>query len=83
MNSSNPKTEVVYILVGTSPEYTSVRQHLKLTPPQAFWLTGPARLKGLNRPKVYRAGKWRTLPRLAAIEAALAEVEAEIIDLPL
>jgi len=71
----------VFILAGTSSEYTAARQQLKLTPPQAHWLTGAARLKGLSSPTVYRVGSWRTLTRIEAIEAAMAEVEADIIDL--
>jgi hypothetical protein len=71
----------VFILAGTSSEYTAARQQLNLTPPQAYWLTGAARLKGLSSPTVYRVGSWRTLSRIEAIEAAMAEVEAEVIDL--
>ena len=72
---------MIFILAGTTGEYTAARQQLKLTPPQAYWLTGVSRLKGLSSPKVYRVGSWRNLPRLKAIEAALAEIKAEIIDL--
>lgn len=71
----------IFILAGTSREYTTARQQLKLTPPQAQWLTGASPLKGLSKPIVYRFGSWRKLERLKAIEAALAEVQAEIIDL--
>jgi hypothetical protein len=73
--------QTIFILAGTSSEYTAARQQLNLTPPQAHWLTGPARLKGLSSPTVYRVGSWRTLARIEAIEAAMAEVNAEIIDL--
>jgi hypothetical protein len=79
-NNSN-SIQIIYILTGTSGEYTAVRQQLGLTPSQAFWLTGASRLNGLSSPRVYRVGSWRTLARIEAIEAALAKVEAEIIDL--
>jgi hypothetical protein len=71
----------VFILAGTSSEYTAARQQLNLTPLQAYWLTGAARLKGLSGPTVYRTGSWRTLTRIEAIEAAMVEVKADIIDL--
>jgi hypothetical protein len=71
----------VFILAGTPGEYTAARQQLNLTPPQAYWLTGAVRLKGLSSPTVYRTGSWRTLARIEAIEAAMVEVEAEVIDL--
>jgi hypothetical protein len=73
--------QTVFILAGTSSEYTAARQQLNLTPPEAQWLTGASRLKGLSSPKVYRVGSWRTLTRIEAIEAAMAEVKADIIDL--
>jgi hypothetical protein len=73
--------QTIFILAGTPGEYTAARQRLNLTPPQAHWLTGAARLKGLSSPTVYRTGSWRTLSRIEAIEAAMVEVEAEIIDL--
>jgi hypothetical protein len=76
-NPSHP----IFILTATTSEYTAARQQLKLTPQQAQWLTGASRLNGLSTATVYRFGSWRTLPRLKAIEAALAEVQAEIIDL--
>jgi len=79
-NKSN-SSQTIFILAGTTSEYTAARQQLKLTPPQAQWLTGASRLNGLSSPKVYRVGSWRTLTRLKAIEATLAEVKAEIIDL--
>jgi hypothetical protein len=79
-NKYNPG-QAIFILTATTSEYTAARQQLKLTPQQAQWLTGPSRLNGLSTPKVYRIGSWRTLPRLKAIEEALAEVQAEIIDL--
>lgn len=73
--------EAIFILAGTTGEYTAARQQLKITPRQAYWLTGVSRLKGLSSPKVYRVGSWRALPRIKAIESALAEIKAEIIDL--
>ncbi|MBO0861205.1 MAG: hypothetical protein J2P21_22510 [Chloracidobacterium sp.] len=73
--------QTIYILAGTSSEYTAARQQLKLTPVQAFWLTTASRLKGLISPTVYRIGSWKTLARIESIEAAMAEVNAEIIDL--
>ena len=79
-NSGNP-AQTIFILAGTTGEYTKARQQLKLTPSQAYWLTGASRLKGLSRPKVYRVGSWRTLARLKTIEAALSDVKAEIVDL--
>jgi hypothetical protein len=73
--------QTIFILAGTSREYTAARQDLKLTPPQAHWLTGASLLKGLSGPVVYRTGTWRTLMRIEAIEAAMAEVNAKIVDL--
>jgi hypothetical protein len=73
--------QTILILAGTSSEYTAARQQLNLTPPQANWLTGASLLKGLSGPTVYRIGTWRTLMRIEAIEAAMAEVKAKIIDL--
>ena len=77
----NKTTQAVFILAGTTSEYTAARQQLGLTPPQAYWLTGASRLKGLSNPMVYRFGSWRNLERLKTIEAALAEVQAEIVNL--
>jgi len=80
-SSKSDPGQAIFILAGTTSEYTAARQQLKLTPSQAHWLTGASRLSGLSSPKVYRVGSWRTLSRLKAIEAALAEINAEIIDL--
>jgi hypothetical protein len=77
----SPMNQTIFILAGTSSEYTAARQQLKLTPLQANWLTGASRLKGLSSPTVYRIGSWRTLVRIEAIEVAMVEVKAEIIDL--
>jgi hypothetical protein len=77
----SPMNQTIFILAGTSSEYTAARQQLKLTPLQANWLTGASRLKGLSSPMVYRIGTWRTLARIEAIKTAMAEVKAEIIDL--
>ena len=71
----------IFILAGTSSEYTAARQQLNLTPRQAYWLTGASQLKGFSSPTVYRIGSWRTLARIEAINVALAEAKAEIIDL--
>lgn len=79
--SKTTYTNAIFILAGTTGEYTAARQQLKLTPMQAYWLTGVSRLKGLSKPKVYRVGSWRNLARLKAIEAALSETQAEVIDL--
>jgi hypothetical protein len=73
--------QTIFILAGTSSEYTAARQQLNLTPRQAYWLTGASQLKGFSSPTVYRIGSWRTLARIEAINVALAEAEAEIIDL--
>jgi hypothetical protein len=77
----SPMNQTVFILAGTPGEYTAARQQLNLTPPEAYWLTGAARLKGLSGPTVYRIGSWRTLTRIDAIETAMIEVKAEVIDL--
>ncbi|HMV49427.1 MAG TPA: hypothetical protein PLD20_32375 [Blastocatellia bacterium] len=79
-NSGSP-TQAIFILAGTTGEYTAARQQLKLTPLQAHWLTGPSKLKGVSNPKVYRVGSWRSLDRIKAIEAALIEVNAEVLDI--
>ena len=73
--------QTIFILAGTSSEYTAARQHLNLTPTQAYWLTGAAMLKGVSSPTVYRIGSWRSLVRIDAINAALAEIKADIVDL--
>jgi len=79
-SKSSSSIQAIFILAGTTGEYTAARQQLKLMPLQAYWLTGPARLKGLFEPTVYRVGSWRTLARIKAIEEALAETHAKIID---
>ena len=73
--------QTIFILAGTSSEYTAARQQLNLKPIQAYWLTGPAQLKEVSSPTVYRTGSWRTLTRIKAINAAMAEAKAEIFDL--
>ena len=73
--------QTIFILAGTSSEYTAARQRLNLTPIQASWLTGAAQLKGVSGPTVYRIGSWRSLVRIDAIKAAMNETKAEIIDL--
>jgi hypothetical protein len=73
--------QVILIMAGTTREYTAARQKLDLDPPQASWLTRPANLKDLFRPKVYRYGSWKALPRLDEIEEKLQEVNAVVEDL--
>ncbi len=75
------RTGAVFILAGSSSQYTAARQLLKLSPGQAFWLTRPSDLNGLRQPKVYRFGTWQALTRLQEIEAALQSAEADISDL--
>jgi hypothetical protein len=74
-------TQVILILAGTSTQYTEARRQLELLPKETNWLTRPSGLKGLANPKVYRFGSWRDLAQIAAVELALAEVKAEIVDL--
>jgi len=74
-------TQQVYILAGTTREYTKARQKLNLIPNQAFWITRPTNLKGLKKPKVYRYGSWKHLPRIDEIEDKLKEIEAVIEDI--
>ena len=73
--------QTIFILAGTSSEYTAARQQLNLTPSQAYWLTRSSQLKGFSSPTVYRIGSWRSLVRIDAIKAAMNETKAEIIDL--
>ncbi|HZS08711.1 MAG TPA: hypothetical protein VFD58_28005 [Blastocatellia bacterium] len=83
--SSQPKgpdrSGAVFILAGNSNEYTKARRKLGLMPPGAFWLSGPSALDGLQRPKVYRYGSWKTLARIIEIEGALRATDAEVIDI--
>ena len=74
-------SEPVYILAGTSHEYTLARRKLDLSPSQAFWLTSPANLTGKQKPKVYRCENWKALLKAGEIETVLTEIEAEVIDL--
>ena len=76
------RSHAVFIMAGSSSQYTAARQILNLSPREAFWLTRPSDLKDLRSPKVYRFGTWQALPRILDIEAAMAAAEAEIIDLP-
>ncbi len=71
----------VYILAGTTREYTTARQKLNLLPKQAFWITRPSNLSGLKKPKVYRYGSWKSLPKAAEIEDKLRDIEAVIEDI--
>ena len=85
MKVSLPKinrSQAIFILAGTSSQYTAARQKLGLSPGQAFWLTRPADLGETHGPKVYRFGTWQALPRLVEIQAAMKTAEAEVIDLP-
>lgn len=75
------RSQAVFILAGTTTQYTAARQRLNLTPGQAFWLTKPSDLQGLRGPKVYRVGTWQSLRRIQEIEAAMAAAEAEVVDL--
>lgn len=74
-------SQVILILAGTSTQYTEARRRLELLPKEANWLTRPSGLKELQRPKVYRFGSWRDLAQIEAVEVALTEINAEIIDL--
>jgi len=76
------RSRAVFILAGTTSQYTAARQRLGLTPGQAFWLTKPSDLQGLRGPKVYRVGTWQSLARLQEIKAAMTAAEAEVVDLP-
>ena len=71
----------VFILAGTVNEFLAIRQHLKIVPGQAVWLTLPSDLDELHHPKIYRSGSWRTLPRIQEIEAAMSAAEANVVDL--
>ncbi len=74
-------SDPIYILAGTSHEYTQARRKLDLSPSQAFWLTSPANLTGKQKPKVYRCENWKALLKAEEIETVLTEIEAEVIDL--
>ncbi len=74
-------SDPVYILAGTSHEYTEARRKLELSPSQAYWLTSPANLVGKLTPKIYRCENWKALIKAAEIDAALREIDADIIDL--
>lgn len=71
----------VFVPLLESPQYTAARRKLALLPLQAFWLTSPSALAGKQRPKVFRFGAWKSLPRIHEIEATLKQVDAEITDL--
>lgn len=81
MNQQLKVTEAIFILAGTSQQYTDARRKLALRPTQAFWLTRPSNLTGKHRPKVFRFGDWKSLTRIQEIEATLTEVAAEVTDL--
>lgn len=75
------RSQAVFILAGSSTQYSAARQKLGLTPRQAFWITRASHLQGAKHPKVYRVGTWKALPKIQEIEEALAAAEAEITDL--
>jgi hypothetical protein len=77
MKTSDP----IFILAGTSQQYTDARRKPALIPAEAFWLTSPAKLTGKQAPKVVRYGDWKGLPKIQEIEAALIAVSAEVTDL--
>ncbi len=79
-NNGEP-SQVILILAGTSTQYTETRRRLELLPKEASWLTRPSGLKDLQRPRVYRFGSWRELAQIEAVELALTEINAEIVDL--
>lgn len=79
--SKQVKGEPVFILAGTSPQYTEARRKLKLIPAQAYWLTRPSNLAGKQRPKVFRFGDWKSLAKIREIEAAMTAADAEVVDL--
>lgn len=81
MNTPPKTTEPIFILAGTSQQYTDARRKLALIPLQALWLTSPGKLLGQQSPKVVRFGDWKSLPRIQEIEAALLAVAAEVTDL--
>ncbi|MFN7929673.1 MAG: hypothetical protein U0Y68_17355 [Blastocatellia bacterium] len=76
-SSSSP----VFILAGSSTQYTDARRKLDLLPAQASWLTRAANLAGRQRPTVFRFGDWKSLPNIKEIEAALAATQAEVRDI--
>lgn len=82
---SNPSktiaTQSVFILAGSSSQYTDARRKLNLSPAQASWLTRPSNLVGKHRPQVFRFGDWKSLAKIQEIEAALTAAEAEVVDL--
>ena len=73
-------SERIFILAGSTREYTEARQKLNLIPRQASWLTRPANLDGLHSPTVYRFGSWKKLPRISEIEERLEEINAVVTD---
>lgn len=81
MSEQVKTTEPIFILAGTSQQYTDARRKLALRPAQAFWLTRPSNLTGQHRPKVFRFGDWKSLTKIQEIEATMTAVAAEITDL--
>ena len=74
-------SQPVFILAGTSTQYTEARRKLDLLPAQAAWLTRPSNLAGKRHPKVFRFGDWKSLRNIQEIEEAMTAAEAEISDL--
>lgn len=74
-------TQSVFILAGSSSQYTDARRKLDLSPAQASWLTRPSNLEGKHRPQVFRFGDWKSLAKIQEIEEAMTEAEAEVVDL--
>lgn len=79
--SKTTATQSVFILAGSSSQYTDARRKLNLSPAQASWLTRPSNLDGKHRPQIYRFGDWKSLAKIQEIEAAMAAAEAEVVDL--
>jgi hypothetical protein len=75
------RSQAVFILAGSSTQYSAARQKLGLSPREAFWLTRASDLSGLHQPKVYRTGEWKALPRIQEIEEAITATGAEVSDL--
>lgn len=83
MSNPSKKTaaQSVFILAGSSSQYTDARRKLELSPAQASWLTRASNLMGKHRPQVFRFGDWKSLSKIQEIEAAMTAAEAEVVDL--
>ncbi|HEX4951495.1 MAG TPA: hypothetical protein VFZ34_32855 [Blastocatellia bacterium] len=82
-DSSKPTTssQSIFILAGSSSQYTDARRKLDLSPAQTSWLTRPSNLSGKQHPKVFRFGDWKSLAKIQEIEEAMTAAQAEVIDL--